>query len=168
VHFLTGSIIAIMFCPLCRQEYRPGFTRCSDCDVDLVSELSESYNHVAKDRREANLEELKRGAGRVLPTITNLYRDSRKTVRWWAHYRRQTGSWPWTSIAIHFANWVVALFGLLFLIWWSAEHDWSRWKFLAVFLLVLLPYTILEDWAKKIVKLNHLRNSRRLAKQRPR
>lgn len=30
-----------MFCPACRSEYRPGFTHCSDCDVDLVSELPE-------------------------------------------------------------------------------------------------------------------------------
>jgi hypothetical protein len=29
-----------MFCPDCESEYRPGFTRCSDCDVDLVAELS--------------------------------------------------------------------------------------------------------------------------------
>lgn len=28
-----------MFCPLCKAEYRPGFTRCADCDVDLVWEL---------------------------------------------------------------------------------------------------------------------------------
>lgn len=27
-----------MFCPQCNVEYRPGFTRCSDCDVDLVQE----------------------------------------------------------------------------------------------------------------------------------
>ena len=26
-----------MFCPQCGAEYRPGFTRCSDCDVDLVA-----------------------------------------------------------------------------------------------------------------------------------
>lgn len=25
-----------MFCPKCGDEYRPGFTRCTDCDVDLV------------------------------------------------------------------------------------------------------------------------------------
>jgi hypothetical protein len=29
-----------MFCPDCESEYRPDFTRCSDCDVDLVAELS--------------------------------------------------------------------------------------------------------------------------------
>lgn len=28
-----------MFCPQCRAEYRPGFHRCADCDVELVSEL---------------------------------------------------------------------------------------------------------------------------------
>ena len=28
-----------MFCPQCKAEYRPGFTRCADCDVDLVVEL---------------------------------------------------------------------------------------------------------------------------------
>ena len=30
-----------MFCPKCRDEYRAGFTRCADCDVDLVEELPE-------------------------------------------------------------------------------------------------------------------------------
>jgi Putative prokaryotic signal transducing protein len=28
-----------MWCPSCGAEYRPGFTRCTDCDVDLVDEL---------------------------------------------------------------------------------------------------------------------------------
>jgi len=28
-----------MFCPQCRAEYRPGFTRCADCDLELVYEL---------------------------------------------------------------------------------------------------------------------------------
>jgi hypothetical protein len=28
-----------MFCPVCKAEYRQGFTRCADCDVDLVYEL---------------------------------------------------------------------------------------------------------------------------------
>jgi hypothetical protein len=29
-----------MFCPQCHAEYRPGFTHCTDCDVDLVYELA--------------------------------------------------------------------------------------------------------------------------------
>lgn len=28
-----------MFCPRCGAEYRPGFTHCADCDVNLVWEL---------------------------------------------------------------------------------------------------------------------------------
>jgi hypothetical protein len=28
-----------MFCPVCKAEYRQGFYRCADCDVELVSEL---------------------------------------------------------------------------------------------------------------------------------
>jgi hypothetical protein len=28
-----------MYCPSCRAEYRPGFTRCPDCDEALVDEL---------------------------------------------------------------------------------------------------------------------------------
>jgi hypothetical protein len=28
------------FCPVCHFEYRPGFTRCSDCGVPLVDTLS--------------------------------------------------------------------------------------------------------------------------------
>ena len=28
-----------MFCPQCRAEYRPGFHRCSDCDMELVDQL---------------------------------------------------------------------------------------------------------------------------------
>jgi hypothetical protein len=33
-----------MFCPQCKVEYRPGFTRCSDCDVDLVTSLDPSIS----------------------------------------------------------------------------------------------------------------------------
>ena len=28
-----------MFCPQCQAEYQPGFTRCSDCDIELVDHL---------------------------------------------------------------------------------------------------------------------------------
>jgi len=29
-----------MFCPVCKDEFRGGFTRCATCDVDLVEDLS--------------------------------------------------------------------------------------------------------------------------------
>jgi hypothetical protein len=34
-----------MFCPQCKAEYRGGFTRCSDCDVDLVDQLPVEPRH---------------------------------------------------------------------------------------------------------------------------
>jgi hypothetical protein len=38
-----------MYCPQCKAEYRPGFTRCSDCDVELVENYVEAVRHpVAK------------------------------------------------------------------------------------------------------------------------
>ena len=42
-----------MFCPQCRVEYRPGFTRCSDCDVDLVYELPKQESADAELEEEA-------------------------------------------------------------------------------------------------------------------
>jgi hypothetical protein len=44
-----------MFCPECKAEYRPGFTRCADCDVDLVANLPEA-NRERSDR--SNLQEV--------------------------------------------------------------------------------------------------------------
>ena len=34
-----------MFCPQCKAEYRPGFNRCDDCDVDLVDQLPAEPSH---------------------------------------------------------------------------------------------------------------------------
>jgi hypothetical protein len=31
--------VRAMFCPECKAEYRPGFVRCKDCDVELVDFL---------------------------------------------------------------------------------------------------------------------------------
>lgn len=30
-----------MFCPICKSEYREGFTKCADCQVDLVEKIEE-------------------------------------------------------------------------------------------------------------------------------
>jgi hypothetical protein len=39
-----------MFCPQCRAEYRPGFKRCSDCDVALVERLEDTEIHSNKPK----------------------------------------------------------------------------------------------------------------------
>ena len=38
-----------MFCPQCRAEYRPGFTKCADCGVDLVTTLPDRSESEAKN-----------------------------------------------------------------------------------------------------------------------
>jgi hypothetical protein len=37
--WLLRSIMRVMFCPVCKVEHRFGFSRCADCDVNLVEEL---------------------------------------------------------------------------------------------------------------------------------
>jgi hypothetical protein len=149
-------MILVMFCPKCRAEYRPGFTRCSDCDVDLVHEFPEQDTRVRK-----------RASPTMFPTFRNMYGEGGRTVHWWTSYRHQTGGWPWFSIVIHFMNWVVILIGGGFLIWWTVERHLSRWAFFRILLLVSLPYTILENWAKRKVKLSYLRNNRKRLAESP-
>jgi hypothetical protein len=61
-----------MFCPSCGVEYRPGFTHCNDCDVDLVEELPAEEEEAAEgEGGEESLELLWRGTqGGVFNEIT--------------------------------------------------------------------------------------------------
>lgn len=140
-----------MFCPECAAEYRPGFTRCLDCDVDLVSELPEAHASPAKPKRDW---------ASMFPTFKRAYSNGQKTVHWWTSYKRKTGAWPWSSIVIHVMNWPLVLLGIGMLIWWSGEHGLSRWKSVGIVLLVGLPYFVLESWAEKTVKLKLLRQAK--------
>ena len=50
-----------MFCPQCRVEYRPGFTHCADCDVDLVSALPQDEKPTSSERPSGSLRTLWEG-----------------------------------------------------------------------------------------------------------
>jgi hypothetical protein len=52
-----------MFCPQCRAEYRPGFIRCSDCDIELVDRLPDEANEPTE------LDELGPGDWEVIATV---------------------------------------------------------------------------------------------------
>jgi hypothetical protein len=41
-----------MFCPVCKSEYREGFTKCSDCGVDLVDRSSDSSSDADSEETE--------------------------------------------------------------------------------------------------------------------
>jgi hypothetical protein len=56
-----------MFCPLCQSEYRQGFTRCADCDVDLVWTLGpENSQAEGMTAPPTSLQELWKGNDHIL------------------------------------------------------------------------------------------------------
>ena len=150
-----------MFCPQCKAEYRPGFTHCSDCDVDLVHDsavLSTPKDH--PNRLIASL---------VFPmhrgSVRQFIDDCWTTLRGWIAYKRQTGRLPWLSIAAHSANWFAVISGTVFVFSYADKFHWSRWRFLGVYVLMAIPYTILWYRLKRETKLNQLHTQRRLRRE---
>ena len=80
-----------MFCPLCKAEYRQGFTQCSDCHIALVATLHEAQSVPVEclwdgsDRAECN---------RILTGLMNadIPYFSRETVK--------SELWPWLSLLL--------------------------------------------------------------------
>src|SRR5271156_5813419 len=101
-------------------------------------------------------------------SLKNIYVDGRATVRGWSAYKRQTGTWPWSSIAAHFLNWVAIISGMLFLAWCAGVKNWSKWQFAGILFFVALAYAIFWGWAKRRLKLNQIRRARRLRVMRNR
>lgn len=64
---MLGSIIRSMFCPQCKVEYRAGFTRCTDCHVDLVQQLPECRD--ASQESNAAESAMKRPEARVIAVL---------------------------------------------------------------------------------------------------
>lgn len=58
-----------MFCPKCRDEFRPGFTRCAACDVDLVVSLDVIDIPGAPPDKKRQLEGLGAGRPREVPHL---------------------------------------------------------------------------------------------------
>ena len=45
-----------MFCPVCKSEYREGFTRCADCEADLVDKLPDEPVEVQAEGTDDDIE----------------------------------------------------------------------------------------------------------------
>ena len=150
-----------MFCPHCKAEYRPGFTHCSDCDVDLVHDLA--VLSTPKDRPNRLI------ASFTFPmhrgSVRQFIRDCQTTLRGWIAYKRQTGRLPWLSIASHSANWFAVISGTIFVFSYADRFHWSGLRFLGAYVLMAIPYGILWYWLKRETKLNQLRTQRRLRRE---
>lgn len=46
-----------MICPECKAEYRPGFTRCADCEVELVEASPEALAKIGEVEEDARAED---------------------------------------------------------------------------------------------------------------
>jgi len=57
-----------VFCPQCHAEYRPGFTHCTDCDVELVESLPEGEAAGTNDMRAGTVVPLWEGEDLALHT----------------------------------------------------------------------------------------------------
>ena len=58
-----------MFCPRCNAEYRPGFVKCSDCDIALVDQLPE--NRPPGKQARAELHDVELVVVRTYPTVVD-------------------------------------------------------------------------------------------------
>jgi hypothetical protein len=78
-----------MFCPLCKAEYRQGFTACSDCHVALVDTEQEALN--------TKVERLWAGDNaQVSDALLNSLADAEIPYR--SREVLRSNVWPWISI----------------------------------------------------------------------
>jgi len=97
--------------------------------------------------------------------IFTLWRSDRRriaaTFKDWSRFRRQTGRWPWLSIAARLLWLVLLVLSGGFLIWWSVTHHWSKWQFLLGFLLFFVPFELLYERLEKAIRLREVRDRRK-------
>jgi hypothetical protein len=156
-----------LFCPKCKAEYRPSFTHCPDCDVDLVYELPPDFLLTAPTKPSQLVAALWAAVGAIthLGGGGRFIADCRATLSGWNEYRRQTGRLPWLSILAHSANWFAVISGMILIFWYANRFHWSRWRSLGSLVLAAIFYSIFWYRLKREVTLNQLRTQRRLRRE---
>lgn len=101
------TLPARMFCPQCKSEYRQGFTRCADCDVELAEKPAENEGGFAKSRPSGNLAPLWEGENLALHTTLLEYLDS-AGIR---YFDRPMGVFPGVRRGDHFPIQPMTRFG---------------------------------------------------------
>ena len=96
-----------MICPQCKAEYRQGFTRCADCDVDWVAGPNESERSAASARPSGNLVPLWEGEDLALHTTLLEHLDSAE-VR---YFDQPMGVFPGARRGDHFPVQPMTRFG---------------------------------------------------------
>src|SRR5437899_8704266 len=74
----TRTRLSDMFCPLCRAEYRDGFTQCSDCHVGLVRSAEEARSASARDQVSSG--DLSYKISEAVPFVVQRRCDSGRTI----------------------------------------------------------------------------------------
>ena len=77
-----------MFCPLCKAEYRQGFTECSDCHITLVSTQEEADA--------VKVDQLRIDDRAVVDLLLNALTDAKIPFR--SREVLQSNPWPWISV----------------------------------------------------------------------
>ncbi len=99
----------------------------------------------------------------ILSIVDNLKRGA-ATVRKWKQFRHQTGEWPLLSITFSFFQNILLVLGMIFLIWYSAEHHWSKNRLGLVGLAAVLPFILVWGSLQDKIWLEEIRRARQRGK----
>src|SRR5215469_11648631 len=98
----------------------------------------------------------------MFSTVRRMVKDGHSTLHGWRVYKRQSGQWPWVSVAAHSLHWIVAISGLVILFWCAWKYEWSRFEFIGIFVAAMTADLCVWEWIRRKLKLNQIRAGRRL------
>jgi hypothetical protein len=101
----------------------------------------DEYRDQKKERRESDKDSNRKTAHFLWPSLGKI----RATLNDWKKYKHQTGEWPILTIGFSFLHLLIDLAGLVFILWYSGKHHWSKGTFLLVILPLILVDVLVSD-----------------------